>query len=313
MITIENRENNGQMEKKIERVLILGAGTMGLQIGLQCAAWGFDVTVYDPFDQALEQAGKRLGKLADSLARHNRVSCEQAAAAPARIRFSSNPESAGKDADLINESVPEDPKIKQAVFAQFNKICPVHTIFTTNSSTLVPSMIAKGTGRPELFCALHFHDIMITNVVDIMPHPGTSKKTLEDVRGFVEAIDQFPIELKKEQHGYVFNTMLSELMGSALSLASKEVAAIEDIDRAWMGIMKTAVGPFGIMDSIGLETVYKVTDYWAGVKDDPQAKANAAFLKAYVEKGNLGVKTGQGFYQYPHAAYLNPGFLEGIR
>lgn len=310
---IEKREKKGTMETKIERVLILGAGTMGLQIGLQCAAWGFDVTVYDPFDQALELAGKRLGKLADSLARHKRVTPEQAAAAPARIRFSSNPEAAGKNVDLINESVPEDPKIKQAVFAQFNKICPAHTIFTTNSSTLLPSMIATATGRPERFCALHFHDIMVTNVVDIMPHTGTSKKTLEDVRRFAKAIDQFPIELKKEQHGYVFNAMLSELMASALTLASKEVAAVEDIDRAWMGIMKTGVGPFGIMDSIGLETVYKVTDYWAGVKNDPGAKANAAFLKAYVEKGNLGVKTGQGFYQYPHAAFLSPEFLEGIR
>ena len=107
--------------------------------------------------------------------------------------------------------------------------------------------------------------------------------------------------------------MLSELLGSALTLASRQVAAIEDIDRAWMGIMKTAVGPFGIMDSIGLETVYKVTDYWAGVTNEPQAKANAAFLKAYVDKGEIGVKTGQGFYQYPHAAFLTPGFMEGIR
>ncbi len=307
---MENMENS---EKKIKKVLILGAGTMGLQIGLQCAAWGFDVTVYDAFEQSLEQAKTRVGKLADSLAGHKRVSPEQAAAAKEHIRFSSDPESAGRDADLINESVPEDPKIKQAVFAQFNEICPVHAIFTTNSSTLVPSMIAGATGRPDRFAALHFHDLLLTNVVDIMPHPGTSPQTLEAIRRFAKAIDQFPIELKKEQHGYVFNTMLSELMGSALTLASKEVASIEDIDRAWMGIMKTFVGPFGIMDSVGLETVYKVTDYWAGVKNDSQAKANAALLKGYVEKGNLGVKTGQGFYQYPKAAFLNPDFLEGIR
>ncbi|MCP4718998.1 MAG: 3-hydroxyacyl-CoA dehydrogenase, partial [Desulfobacteraceae bacterium] len=263
------------MENKIEKVLILGAGTMGLQIGLQCAAWGFDVTIYDAFDQALDRAKKKLNRLADSLAVNKRVSQEQAAAAPGRIHFSSNPKAAGREADLINESVPEDPKLKQAVFAQFNEICPDHTIFTTNSSTLVPSMIAEATGRPDRFAALHFHDLLLTNVVDIMPHPGTSKQTLEYIRGFCRAIDQFPIELKKEQHGYVFNTMLSELLGSALTLASKEVASVEDIDRAWMGIMKTFVGPFGIMDSIGLETVYKVTDYWAGVKNDPQAKANA--------------------------------------
>lgn len=301
------------MENKIEKVLILGAGTMGLQIGLQCAAWGFDVTIYDAFDQSLDRAKKKLNRMADSLAGHKRVSREQAAAAPGRIHFSSNPEAAGREADLINESVPEDPKLKQAVFAQFNEICPDHTIFTTNSSTLVPSMLAEATGRPDRFAALHFHDLLLTNVVDIMPHPGTSKQTLEDIRGFCQAIDQFPIELKKEQHGYVFNTMLSELLGSAMTLASKEVASVEDIDRAWMGIMKTFVGPFGIMDSIGLETVYKVTDYWAGVKNDPQAKANAAFLRERLEKGELGVKAGRGFYQYPNAAFLNPGFMEGIR
>ncbi|MBU0971290.1 MAG: 3-hydroxyacyl-CoA dehydrogenase [Proteobacteria bacterium] len=301
------------MEKKIKRVLILGAGTMGLQIGLQCAAWNFDVTIYDAFDPALETAKKRLGKLAASLAGHKRVSREQAEGALTRIHFSSDPKSAGKDADLISESVPEDPKIKQAVFAQFNKVCPDHTLFTTNSSTLIPSMIASATGRPDRFCALHFHDLLLTNVVDIMPHPGTALQTLEDVRNFCRAIDQFPIELKKEQHGYVFNTMLSELMAAALTLAARQVASVEDIDRAWMGIMKTPVGPFGIMDSIGLETVYKVTDYWAQVKNDSQAKANAAFLKEHVEKGNLGVKTGRGFYQYPHAAFSHPGFMEGIR
>jgi 3-hydroxybutyryl-CoA dehydrogenase len=286
---------------------------MVLQIGLQCAAWGFDVTVYDAFDQALDPAKKRVKKLADSLAGHRRVSPEQAAAAQDRICFTSDPKLAGRSADLINESVPEDPKIKQAVFAQFNEICPAHTIFTTNSSTLVPSMIAGATGRPDRFAALHFHDIMLTNVVDIMPHPGTSKETLAAIRNFCSAIDQFPIELKKEQHGYVFNTMLSELMSSALTLAAREVASVEDIDRAWMGIMKTGVGPFGIMDSIGLETVYKVTDYWAGVKNDPQAKANALFLKERVDKGTLGIKTGQGFYQYPQASFLGPDFLKGIR
>ncbi|MCP3942696.1 MAG: 3-hydroxyacyl-CoA dehydrogenase [Desulfobacteraceae bacterium] len=302
-----------KMEKKIEKVLILGAGTMGLQIGLQCAAWGFDVIVYDLFEQALEKAKKKMNKLADSLAGHNRVSQEQAVAAQGRIRFSSDPEFAGRGADLINESVPEDPKLKMAVFVQFNKICPAHTIFTTNSSTLVPSMLAKATGRPDRFAALHFHDLLLTNVVDIMPHPGTTTRTMDKIRSFCKAIEQFPIELKKEQHGYVFNVMLSGLLESALTLASKEVASIEDIDRAWMGIMKTLVGPFGIMDSIGLETIYKVTDYWAGVKNDSQAKANAVFLKKRLEKGELGVKTGKGFYQYPNAAFLSPGFMEGIR
>ncbi|MCG8615161.1 MAG: 3-hydroxyacyl-CoA dehydrogenase family protein, partial [Desulfobacterales bacterium] len=159
----------------------------------------------------------------------------------------------------------------------------------------------------------HFHDCMITNVVDIMPHPGTSPETLATVREFCRAIDQFPIELKKEQHGYVFNTMLTEFMGAALSLASKGVAEVPDIDRAWMGIMRTFAGPFGIMDSIGLETVYKVTDYWAEKKDDDKSRRNVAFVKAYVDRGELGMKTGKGFYSYPEPEFTQPDFMQGIK
>lgn len=297
----------------IQNVLILGAGTMGLQIGLQCAAYGFDVTIYDVFEPALEKAENRLYKLADALAGHNRVSREQAEAAPKRIRFTSDPQSAAQDADLISESVPENPHLKQKVFARFNAICPVHTIFTTNSSTFVPSMIAKDTGRPDRFAALHFHDLLVTNIVDIMPHPETSEQTLEDIRSFCKAIELFPIELKKEQSGYVFNTMLVELLQSALTLAQREVVSVQDIDRAWMGIMKTRVGPFGIIDSIGIDTAHKVIEHWAGINQDPQSHANAALLKKRVKKGELGMKTGKGFYQYPKPEFLNPTFMEGIR
>lgn len=297
---------------EIKKVLILGAGTMGLQIGIQTAASGFEVIIFDPFEEALGAARQRSGKLAGRLAACNRFSKENAQAALTRMRFTSDPEAAGKDADIINESVPEDPALKAKVFAQFNGICPAHTIFTTNTSTLVPSMIAEATGRPDRFCALHFHDCQVTNVVDIMPHPGTSQATLEAVKKFSTDIDQFPIELKKEQNGYVFNTMLSEWMASALNLASREVAKVEDIDRAWMGIMRSMTGPFGIMDSIGLETVYKVTDYWAEKKQDPQARQNAAFLKAYVDRGDLGIKTGKGFYSYPEPEFLAAEFLKGI-
>ncbi len=298
---------------KIEKVLILGAGTMGLQIGLQCAVSGFNVIIYDTFDSALEGAENRVQKIAQLLVKHARIEQKEADAGILRIKFTSDPKTAGKEADLINESVPEDPAIKKQVFAQFHKICPGHTIFTTNSSTLVPSMIAADTGRPDRFAALHFHDCTVTNVVDVMPHPGTSTKTLATILAFCKDIDQYPIELKKEQHGYVFNTMLTELLGSALGLASKEVASPEDIDRAWMGIMKTHVGPFGIMDSVGLETVYKITNYWAGKIDDPKRRGNAAYLKSFVNKGDLGVKTGKGFYEYPDPIFLKPDFLEGFR
>lgn len=299
--------------KNIDTVLILGAGTMGMQIGFQCAASGFTTIVYDAFEQALEGAEHRLKLVADHLVRNRRVDKKAAAKALERIRFTSDPVKAGKNADLINESVPEDPQLKVKVFARFNEICPAHTLFTTNTSTLVPSMIAHATGRPDRFCALHFHDCAITNVVDVMPHPGTSEQTMDAVMAFSRDIGQFPVELKKEQTGYVFNTMLMELIAAALGLASGQVASVKDIDRAWMGIMKTAVGPFGLMDSIGLGTVHKVTDYWAEKTDNPKGKKNAAFLKAYVDKGYLGIKTGKGFYTYPEPEFMEPEFMKNIR
>ena len=298
---------------KIQNVLILGAGTMGQQIGYQCAACGLDVTLFDTNEEALEKALASMAKLGKALVTGGRVSKEAAEGAMERVRITTDSGEAGKDADLISESVPEDPKLKATIFSSFNDICPAHTLFTTNTSTLLPSMIAEQTGRPDRFAALHFHDVRLTNVVDIMPHPGTSKETIQAIREFVFQIDQFPIELKKEQSGYVFNTMLSPLLASAMTLASREVASVEDIDRAWMGIMQTPIGPFGIMDSIGLETIWKVTDYWATASNDPQRRQNGDFVKRFVDAGELGVKSGKGFYSYPDPAFFSPDFMKGIK
>lgn len=96
-------------------------------------------------------------------------------------------------ADLVSEAIPEDPKLKGEVFAQFNQLCPAHTIFTTNTSTLVPSMYADATGRPDRFAALHFHVyVWISSVVDIMPHPGTAVATLNLLEAFALRIGQIP-------------------------------------------------------------------------------------------------------------------------
>lgn len=298
---------------KIQNVLIVGAGTMGQQIGYQCAACGLDVTLYDTNAEMLEKALAVMKKIGKAMVAGGRVTAEAGEGAMARIRTTTDMNEAGKNADIVSESVPESPKLKAQVFAALHAICPAHTLFTTNTSTLLPSMIAEQTGRPDRFAALHFHDVRVTNVVDIMPHPGTSAETLAAIREFVVQIDQYPIELKKEQPGYVFNTMLSQLFASAMTLASREVASVEDIDRAWMGIMKTAVGPFGIMDSIGLETIWKVTDYWAGITKDPQSRRNGDFVKRYMDEGRMGVKSGRGFYSYPDPAFFSPEFMKGIK
>jgi 3-hydroxybutyryl-CoA dehydrogenase len=295
----------------IKRVLILGAGTMGQQIGLQCAMYGYDVVYYDLSQEILDKALRRVAKLGSWYASSGRLTEEDLQQSLARISATPDAEKAAQDVDFISESVPEDPGLKGKVFAQFNKLCPERTIFTTNTSMLVPSMFAAATGRPEKLVALHFHDTRFTNVVDLMPHPGTDPAVTQRVHDFALSIGQIVIVLHRENSGYVFNTMLSSLFTSALTLASRKVAAVEDIDRAWMGVMHTPMGPFGIMDQVGLSTVWTITDYWAKKTGDTQAQANADFLKHYVDKGHLGFKTNRGFYSYPNPAYTESDFLSG--
>lgn len=293
----------------IKKILIAGAGTMGQQTGLLCALNGYDIVIYDISVEILEKGLERIKKIGPRMASFYQFTKEETQTALTRISISDNEKVAAKDTDLIIESIPEDPEIKGRFFGKFHKLCKPETIFTTNTSSLVPSQFAEASGRPENLCALHFHNVAITKIVDIMPHPKTSKKTIEVVTQFARKIDQIPIVLSRENNGYVFNNMLMAVCESALSLVTDEVASIEDIDRSWMGVMHTFVGPFAIMDSIGLETVWKITDYWAEKSSDPQTKTNAAFLKKYVDAGYLGIKTGQGFYTYPDPVFGKPDFL----
>lgn len=296
----------------IRRVLIVGSGTMGLEIGLQCAMHGCEVVLYDAAPGALESAVARQKAILERIVSEGHMTQEQAEATMARISTSYDPKKAAAGVDLLSESVPEDPELKGRVHAQFNELCPSRTIFTTNSSSLIPSMFAQATGRPAQFAAFHFHhEVWISNVVDVMPHPGTSPEVVDLLVAFARRIGQIPIFCKKENYGYVFNAMFNDLNTAAVSLAANGIASIEDVDRAWMGVMKMPLGPFGWLDSIGLDTVWHIVTYWAEALNNEQLRKNAAFFKEYIDKGYLGTKSGRGFYTYPDPAYSRPGFLTG--
>ncbi len=297
----------------IKKVLLLGAGTMGQQISVPCSLAGFDVVIYDINEEALNKAMKIIPKIMDGMVLWKKATRAEADSALKRISITTDPELAAKEADIVSESVPEKPDLKIKIFSQFNKLCPERTIFTTNTSTLLPSMIAEATGRPEKFIALHFHDVSMTNVVDIMPHPGTSKETIQIVKEFAEKAGQLPIMMEKEHSGYVFNYMIGAVFTSAQTLATKHVASIEDIDRAWMGVTHMMLGPFALMDSIGLDTMLSFTEYWAEKMKDHQWKKNAEFLRGYVEQGHLGKKSKKGFYDYPKPSFMEPDFLKGSK
>jgi len=291
---------------KIKRVCILGAGTLGSRVALQSALSGYQVAIFDISPKALEGAQKLMEKIVHQLAKTSGMDDTAGRNAIASITFTDNPNVAIWDADLINESVTEDVAIKNAVWEQFGKIAPEKTIFTTNTSYLLPSMFAEISGRPERFCALHFHTVFYAKVVDIMPHPGTDPQLIPLLMDFGKSLEQVPVLVKKENHGYLFNSMLMAFIGAAGKLLTGEVGSVEDIDKSWMVNFHMPMGPFGILDSIGLDTAWHVTHKMP----DKASQAFAALLKTYIDAGKLGEKTGEGFYKYPNPAYRQEGFLE---
>jgi 3-hydroxybutyryl-CoA dehydrogenase len=296
----------------VHRVLVIGSGTMGLQIGLQAATHGYDVVVYETDASAREAAPGRLRGYGEEQLAARVVDAGELERSLGRVMVTGDPATAGADADLLIECVPEDPELKGRVLGQFNELCPMGAVFTTNTSTLLPSMFAEATGRPDRFAALHFHiPVWSANVADVMPHPGTSAETTELLLDFARRLGQIPIRMHRESIGYVFNAVYTAMNRAAITLVANDVASVEDVDRAWMVIMKMPIGPFGMLDDVGIDTAWHITDYWAEVTGDAQLRANAALLRSYVDRGCAGIKSGEGFYRYPHPAYADPSFVKG--
>ena len=297
---------------EIKNVLIVGTGTLGSQIGFQCARHGFKTTMYDLKEEGLEFSKKSHQEIGEATKADLGVDDDAIAAAHANLSYTTDLASAAKDCDLVSESVPENPELKRKVFADLNKLCPEHTIFTSNSSTLLPSEIADGTGRPERFLALHFANrIWVANVGEVMKHPGTDPEVFERVLKFAAEIGMVPIRIEKEHNGYVLNALLVPLLNAAQTLLANGIASPEDTDRTWMISTQAPAGPCATMDVVGLETIYAIGDHWATVTGDEQMRKNADFIKEhYLDKGLLGMKSGEGLYKYPEPAFMKPDFLK---
>ena len=296
----------------IKRILILGSGVMGVQIGIQSAMHGYQVSIFVRNPAKNDIVWNDIKKRTDWIVRREVISREDADQMLKRIYTSNDPADAAKDADFLSESVLENPSLKKELFEKFNKLCPEHTIFTTNTSTLLPSRLAESTGRPERFLAFHCNNpVFVTRTVDIMGHPGTSKEVLDITIEFSRRIGLIPLILEKEQPGYIINTLLGGLLPKALELVANGVATPQQVDKCWMSNMKIGIGIFGIMDNNGLDVGWALREKYALSSGDKQAKAIYEYMKTnFIDKGHLGRKTGQGFYKYPNPEYKNPDFLK---
>ena len=295
----------------IKNVTIAGGGTLGSQIAWQTAFNGFNVTVFDAFDKGIEASKSFHKQFAELFLKTRDASQEEIDLTNSRLSYTTNLEEAVKDADLISESIPEDVEIKKSFYTELAKVAPEKTIFTTNSSTTIPSEYAKETGRPGKFVALHFaNGIWDANIGEVMGHPDTDPEFFDRVVEFAREIGMVPIPIHKEQNGYVLNSLLVPLLSAAGNLLVNDVTDIESIDKTWMISTGVKMGPFGVMDIIGMQTMYNIDKLWGEKLGDEAMLARAAFIKHnYIVKGKMGVSTGEGFYKYPNPRYEELDFL----
>ncbi|WP_343604988.1 3-hydroxyacyl-CoA dehydrogenase [Fluviicola sp.] len=297
---------------EFKNVTVAGSGVLGYQIAFQSAFHGYHVTVYDINDEILEKAKAKFEVLSAAFKTDLNATSGQLDAAKKRLSYQSNLGEAVKDADLLIEAVPENPQIKIGFYHELAKLAPEKTVFASNSSTLLPSQFAQETGRPERFLALHFaNEIWKHNTAEIMGHAGTDAAVFDQVVAFAKSIGMVALPLHKEQPGYIVNSLLVPLLSAGLDLLAKGVADVETIDKTWMVATGAPVGPFGILDVVGITTAYNINKMAADVSKDPIKQKVADYLKEeFIDKGKLGVETGVGFYTYPDPSYKKEGFLK---
>lgn len=318
---------------RFKKVVIIGGGVLGTQIGLMSAYTGHDTTLWlrsegsvgrtqpkvEQYGAAmiadLEAAKQLIGNPMGALLYPRGLirSWEGCTAegideliATAKKNFKElfrmelDLAKALEDADIVIEAMAENPEQKIDMYEKMKGLIPEKAILCTNSSTLLPSTFAEYTGRPEKYCALHFaNTIWKNNTGEVMGHPGTDPEVYNQVVAFADEINMVPLQLHKEQPGYILNSMLVPFLTSAQALWANEVADPETIDLTWRLATSAPAGPFQILDIVGLTTAYNINQ----MKPEAQVEGSLTWkmgqlLKEKIDKGETGVTAGKGFYDY---------------
>jgi len=296
------------MHAKIHSVCFVGAGNMGCFNAVKAACSGYQVTLYDSDNQALQRAHDLCAGYFDYFLSVGFCSSDAVSDHLSRIVFTSDLALATHEADLVSESVFEDLMLKREIHELLDALCPAHTILTTNSSFLLGSHIERGLSRGDRFAAMHSY--MGSPLVDLVGSGRTSHQTLETLESYIRSLGATPLVLKKEYPGYVLNAILGPFLGMAMALVAQGFATAPQIDRAWMTFRSAPMGPMGIMDIIGLGLI---RSGWE--KRDKDATDNAlvekvlAVLDPMIAANHSGISAGKGFYDYPNPLFESPSFL----
>ena len=316
-----------------KNVVVAGGGILGSQIAFQSAYSGFNVTILVREEDSKDEVNEKLVKLKksyldaiknmskeepiewcrgiSSLDSFNKDKCiNKVNKALDNITISSSQEESLKDADIVIESITENIDVKKSFYEQIKDLLPEKTVIVTNSSTLLPSKLAKSTGRENKFLALHFaNSIWKNNIAEVMGHDKTDEKYFNEVISFAEAINMIPLAAKEEKSGYLLNSMLVPFLLSAMDLVANGVSDPITIDKAWTLGTGAPKGPFQIIDTVGLETAKNIVLQYQKVPNifDPLLKkmmlpynydGMLEILNKYIEEGKMGKVSGEGFYKY---------------
>lgn len=301
------------MNKPFEKVTVIGTGTLGTQIALLAGHAGYSVTVYDLHKDSLGKTFARLRSSIETKGIKPFVPWEQLEKVKGLIRETTDLDEAVRDSDLIVESVPEDLNIKQAVFQALGEKAPPKTIFATNSSSMPVSLMEESSGRPEKCLNTHFYVILEgMNMADVMGGTKTTPEVLQKGVDWIRSMGCIALTVKKELLGFCFNRVWRAIKREGLWMWGNGYVDFRDVDRAWMTFTKMNMGPFGIMDSVGLDVVRDIETVYYNESKDPKDKPPQA-LTDKIERGELGVKTGHGFYTYPNPEFAQPEFLDSTK
>ena len=284
--------------ENVRKILVVGAGAMGSQIGMVCALAGYDVVVQDVDEDALKRAQEQLKDRMSRNVEKGRIEQEKVDAAFDRMTFTPDLQGAVADADYVIEAAIERLDVKREIFAKLDEAAPEHTILAANSSTIVSSRIADATKRPDRVCNMHFFNpALVMKCVEVVRNPETSDATVETAVALTHRIGKSPVVLEREVSGFVANRILGALMDEAVDLYEAGVSSFEDIDTACKTALGHPMGPFELMDFTGIDVNYHVRMDRYEETGDESMKPKKSVAEKY-EKGELGRKTGKGWYEY---------------
>lgn len=282
----------------IEKICVLGAGNMGHQISLCAALSGYKVKCFDVKQEVLHKADEFVDNYLKERVNKGKLSQQAALSARENTVFTEDFVAAAADADLVIEAALENLDLKRDIFTRLDSICQPHTILATNSSYIVSSKIADATRRSEKVCNMHFFNpALVMKLVEVVKGPHTSEETAETVKLVAEKMNKIPVVLRNEIYGFLVNRINTAIRNEAMYLADQGIASPQDIDTAVVNGLGYPMGPFQMLDLVGIDLVYEITMARYRDSRDITHRPSPYLVEKYV-KGEWGRKTGKGFYEY---------------